>query len=126
MPTCILPANFAKTASFDTFYTGQGRPALNNYLPSFKKHVLEDMTAANVQNFEMEVSALFTFTNIFKKRGGAVCVIIANRVTDEFELTEEYERRSGLVASKAVSILAGWDEKKRKSGKKFLYPDLLK
>ena len=53
-------------------------------------------------------------------------MIIANRVTDEFELTEEYEKRSGLVASRAVSILAGWDELKKKSGKKFLYPELLK
>jgi uridine phosphorylase len=114
------------TASFDTFYTGQGRPALNNYLPSNKKHILEDMAMANVQNFEMEISSLLTFTNIFGKRGGAVCVIIANRVTDEFELTEEMEKRSGLVASRAVSILAGWDEKKMKSGKRSLYPQLLK
>ena len=113
------------TASFDTFYTGQGRPALNNYLPSSKEHILKDMTMANVQNFEMEVSSLLTFTNIFGKRGGAVCVIIANRLTDEFELTEEYERRSGLVASRAVTILAGWDEKKKKSGKRFLYPGML-
>lgn len=114
------------TASFDTFYTGQGRPALGGYLPSFKENVLRDMQMANVQNFEMEVSSLFTFTNIFGKRGGAVCVIIANRVTDEFEVTEEMEKRAGLVGSRAVSILAGWDAKKKKAGKKFLYPGMLK
>ena len=113
------------TASFDTFYTGQGRPALNNYLPSFKQHVLEDMQMANVQNFEMEISSLFTFTNIFGKRGGAVCVIIANRVNDEFEVTEEMEKKAGLVASHAVSILASWDAKKTKAGKKYLYPGIL-
>lgn len=120
-----FPYHVGITASFDTFYTGQGRPALNNYLPSFKKNVYEDMQMANVQNFEMEVSSLLTFTNIFGKRGGAVCVIIANRVTDEFEVTEEMEKRAGLVASRAVSILAGWDEKKKKTGKKFLYPGIL-
>lgn len=120
-----FPYHVGITASFDTFYTGQGRPALNNYLPSFKKNVYEDMQMANVQNFEMEVSSLLTFTNIFKKRGGAVCVIIANRVTDEFEISEEYEKRAGIVASRAVSILAGWDEKKKTKGKKFLYPGLL-
>ena len=121
-----FPYHVGITASFDTFYTGQGRPALNNYLPSFKKNVYEDMQMANVQNFEMEVSSLLTFTNIFGKRGGAVCVIIANRVTDEFEISEEYEKRAGLVASRAISILAGWDAKKKKAGKKFLFPDLLK
>lgn len=120
-----FPYHVGITASFDTFYTGQGRPALNNYLPSFKKHVYEDMQMANVQNFEMEVSSLFTFANIFGKRGGAVCVIIANRVTDEFEISEEFEKRAGLVASRAVSILAGWDEKKKIAGKKFLYPGML-
>lgn len=120
-----FPYHVGITASFDTFYTGQGRPALNNYLPSNKEHILKDMAMANVQNFEMEVSSLLTFTNIFEKRGGAVCVIIANRVTDEFELTEEYEKRSGLVASRAVSILAGWDALKKKSGKRFLYPGML-
>lgn len=120
-----FPYHVGITASFDTFYTGQGRPALNNYLPSFKKNVYEDMQMAGVQNFEMEVSSLLTFTNIFGKRGGAVCVIIANRVTDEFEISEEFEKRAGLVASRAVSILAGWDTKKKKAGKKFLYPGLL-
>jgi len=120
-----VPYHVGITASFDTFYTGQGRPALNNYMPSFKEHILTDMAMANVQNFEMEVSSLLTFTNIFQKRGGAVCVIVANRVTDEFEMSEAFEKRSGLVASRAVSILAGWDAKKAKSGKKYLYPGIL-
>lgn len=113
------------TASFDTFYTGQGRPALNGYLPSFKENVYKDMQMAGVLNFEMEVSSLFTFTNIFGKRGGAVCTIIANRVTDEFEISEEFEKRAGLVASRAITILADWDEKKKKAGKRFLYPGIL-
>lgn len=121
-----VPYHVGITASFDTFYTGQGRPALDGYMPSFKEHIYKDMQMANVQNFEMEVSSLLTFTNIFGKRGGAVCVIIANRVTDEFEISEEYEKRAGLVASRAVSILAGWDAKKKKSGKKFFYPAVLK
>ncbi len=113
------------TASMDTFYTGQGRPALNNYLPSFKRTIYEDMQAANVQNFEMEVAPLLTFATVFGKRAGAVCAIIANRVTDEFEITDEYQKRAGQVASLAVTILADWDAKKRKAGKKFLYPALL-
>ena len=113
------------TASTDTFYTGQGRPALNNYLPSFKKTILADMQNAGVMNFEMEVAALLTAANIFGKRAGAVCVVIANRVTDEFAITEEYEKRAGRVASLAVAILAGWDKEKKKKGKKFLYPALL-
>lgn len=114
------------TASTDTFYSGQGRPGINGYLPSFKKTILEDMQNAGVQNFEMEVAPLLTFASIFGKRAGAICVIIANRVTDEFELNDEFQVRAGRVASLAVTILAGWDEKKKKLGKQFLYPNLLK
>lgn len=112
------------TASTDTFYTGQGRPALDNYLPSFKKTILEDMQNARVQNFEMESATLFTVSNIFGKRAGAVCVIIANRVTDEFAIDDSMQKKAGLVASEAVRILSEWDEVKRKRKKKFLYPKL--
>ena len=114
------------TASTDTFYTGQGRPGLNNYLPSFKKTILEDMQKAGVKNFEMEVAPLLTFASIFGKRAGAVCVIVANRVTDEFELNDDMQKRAGAVASLAITILAGWDATKKKSEKKFLYPALLR
>ncbi|MBI3577057.1 uridine phosphorylase [Candidatus Gottesmanbacteria bacterium] len=112
-------------ASTDSFYAGQGRPALNNYLPSFKENILRDMQAAQVLNFEMEGSCLFTLANIFGKRAGMICFVIANRVTDEFAITDEMARRAGRVASEAVRILANWDEQRKKKGKKFLYPSLL-
>jgi uridine phosphorylase len=102
------------TASTDTFYTGQGRPAYNDYLPSFKKNILSDMQAAGVKNFEMEAATLFTFAGVFGKRAGAVCAIVANRVTNEFEINEEFEKNAGRVASRAVVILAGWEDKKKK------------
>ncbi|MDO8451388.1 MAG: nucleoside phosphorylase [bacterium] len=112
------------TASTDTFYTGQGRPAYKNYFPSHKDHVLRDMQSAGVQNFEMEAGCLFTMAGLFGKRAGAVCFIIANRVTDEFEITEEMQKRAGHVASKAVAILAEWEKKKVKQRKHWFYPAL--
>jgi len=114
------------TASTDTFYSGQGRPALDGYLPSFKESILHDMQKARVQNFEMEAGCLFTMASLFGKRAGAVCVIVANRVTDEFGITDAVERRAGHVASEAVRILDTWDKRKKKTGKKFFYPDILK
>lgn len=114
------------TASTDTFYTGQGRPGYNNYLPSFKENIYKDMQKAGVENFEMEASCLFTMAGLFNKRAGAVCTIIANRVTDEFKITDEYQKRAGLVATEAIRILAGWDKIKKRKNKKYLYPDLIK
>jgi len=94
------------TASMDTFYCGQGRPGYRNYFPSHKEHILSDMQNAGVLNFEMEVSCLLTLAGIFGKRAGAICVVVANRVTNEFVINDEIQKKLGLVASRAVKILA--------------------
>lgn len=101
-----IPYHVGITASADTFYCGQGRPGYHNYFPSHKVHIVEDMQKAGVQNFEMEVACLLTLASLFGKRAGAVCVIIANRVTNEFEINDKFEKRPGLVASKAIEILS--------------------
>lgn len=113
------------TASTDTFYTGQSRPAYKGYLPSFKEDLYQDLQKARVQNFEMEAATLFTMASLFGKRAGAVCVVIANRVTDEFAITDEMQKKAGLVASRAVAILAAWDKVKIKKKKQYLYPSLI-
>lgn len=114
------------TASTDTFYCGQGRPGYGGYLPSHKEHILDDLAKAGVKNFEMEASCLFTLAGLFGRRAGAVCTIIANRVTNEFAITEEFEKRAALVASKATVILAGWDAAARKAGKRFITPSVFR
>lgn len=113
------------TASTDTFYTGQSRPAYQNYLPSFKESLYRDLQNARVQNFEMEAATLFTMASIFGKRAGAVCCIVANRVTDEFEINDDMQKRAGLVASRAVVILSKWDRVKTQNKKQYLYPSLI-
>lgn len=119
-----IPYHVGITASTDTFYTGQSRPALHGYLPSFKEHVLEDMQRAKVLNFEMESGCLLTMAGIFGKRAGVVCFVIANRATDEFRITDEMAVRAGKVASHAVYLLSQWDGKKRKKRKSYLFPSL--
>lgn len=93
------------TASTDTFYAGQGRPGYEGYFPSHKENILKDLQQARVQNFEMEASCLFTLASLFGKKAGAICCIIANRVTNEFEINDQWQKRAGLVASHAVAIL---------------------
>lgn len=121
-----FPYHVGITASTDTFYVGQGRPGFGDYFPGQKMHLLKDLQAAGVKNFEMEASCLFTLAGLFGKRSGAVCVVIANRVTNEFELNDEMQKRAGLVACRAVAILSGWDKEKKRANKKFLYPKLLR
>ena len=93
------------TASTDTFSVGQGRPGFNDYLPSHKTKIFEDMKKANVKNFEMEAGCLLTLGSLFNVRAGAICVVVADRVHDKFELTDTMEQKCALVATEAIRLL---------------------
>ncbi|MFQ6088602.1 MAG: nucleoside phosphorylase [Candidatus Methanofastidiosia archaeon] len=112
------------TASTDSFYTGQARYGFKEYRQSFMKTLISDLQKAKVLNFEMEAAALFTLSNVYGLRCGAVCAVFANRVTDEFQM--KGERDAGLVGSEALRILREWDEVKSKQKKRYLYPSLLR
>ena len=93
------------TASTDTFSVGQGRPGFNNYLPSHKANLFEDMQAAGVKNFEMEAGCLLTMGSLFNVRAGAICVVVVDRIRDKLVITDEMEQKCAIVASEAVKIL---------------------
>ncbi len=110
------------SASTDSFYVGQGRPGFNNYLPSNKESIIDSLEAANVLNFEMEASTLFTLGNIYKLRTGCICTVFANRKTNEF--ITRGEDKASKVACDAVKILYKWDDLKKHAGKKYFFPEL--
>ncbi len=112
------------TATTDSFYTGQGRPGYGGYMLSWMKNIIPDLQAARVLNFEMEAATIFTLANIYGARAGAVCAVLANRVTDEFVVDAGVEDCI-RVANEAVKILYEWDKVKEELGKKYLYPALL-
>ncbi|MFN3267751.1 MAG: uridine phosphorylase, partial [Zestosphaera sp.] len=89
-------------------YVGQGRPGFKNYLPKQWSDIHVRLAEINVLNFEMEAATIFTLANIYGGRGGAVCAVIANRVTDEFAPGAGVEN-AVKVANEAVRILKEWD-----------------
>lgn len=109
-------------ATAASFYTGQGRPSFRGYLPAFAETLLPELQAAGVLNLEMEAATLFTLARIFGLRSGAVCAVVANRVTGEWE--EAGIADACRVAAEAVSLLAEWDRRKTESGKMFYHPGL--
>lgn len=113
------------TASTDSFYTGQGRPGFKGYMQSWMKNIIPDLQAARVLNFEMESATLFTLANIYGARAGMVTAVVANRVTGEM-IPGAGEEDAIRVANEAVRILHEWDELKKRTGKKYFYPGLLK
>ena len=102
------------TMSADSFYTGQGRPAFEDYMPPHAEDLVDELQEANVLNIEMEAAAITTLANLYDLRAGAVCSVFANRVTGEF-LTEG-ENGAAETASLAVKILAAMDRKKQEAG----------
>jgi uridine phosphorylase len=105
------------SASTDSFYLGQSRPGFNDYTQSFSETLVEDLTKANVANFEMEAATLFTLANVYGFRSGAVCAVYANRVKDEFAVKGE----ESVIAcgNEAVKILAEMDKEKTAAKKEF-------
>jgi uridine phosphorylase len=110
------------TCSTSSWYCGQGRPGYNGYTQSFVSKKLEDLQNAGVLNFEMEAATIFVLTGLYGLRAGAVCTVVANRVTDEF-IYGGIEK-SAAVANLAVQILHEWDAKKVARNKPYWFPGL--
>lgn len=105
------------SASTDSFYLGQSRPGFGGYTQSFSEQLIENLTKANVANFEMEAATLFTLGNIYGFRTGAVCAVYANRVRNEFEVKGEKDVIK--CGNEAVKILHEMDEDRDNKGKKY-------
>lgn len=113
------------TASTDSFYVGQGRPGYKDYLPPWSRDLVKVLREANILNFEMEASTIFTLSSIYGARAGAICAVIANRETGEFVPDAGVDLMI-RVANEAVRILSEWDSMKERSGKRYFYPSMVR
>ncbi len=99
-----------------SFFGGQGRPAHDGYLSLEAERILEEMKRAGILNFEMETSALLTFARLYGFRAGAVCSVMANRVTGVWGDHGGVERAC-QVAAQAVKRLTEWDVRAQQAGR---------
>lgn len=110
------------SASTASFYTGQGRPGWNGYTQSWMETLLPDLQRAGVLNFEMEAATIFTMLGLYGLRGGSVCAVIANRVTDT--MVKEGIETAIDVANEATRILQTWDAQTAAAGRAHWFPEL--
>ncbi|EEX49374.1 MULTISPECIES: nucleoside phosphorylase [Jonquetella] len=110
------------TCSTASFYAGQARPGFGGFKTSSTEHLISDLTAMGVLNFEMEAATLFTLCSLFGLRSGCVCTAIANRVTGQ--LIETGIEKSVAAANEALLILAGRDEICRRENKPYWHGGL--
>lgn len=105
-----------------SWYCGQGRPGLGGYTQTFFENKIEDLRKAKVLNFDMETAAIYTLAGLYGLRAGAVCTVVANRVTDQLQwVGMDHCIR---VANLAATILHDWDKAKAAKQKRHWYPSL--
>ena len=109
------------TATTNDFYAAQSNPiqggSCENSMSSLQK--------AGVLNVEMETATLFTLASLFNARAGAVLAVYNSHVTGEFK-PHAGEENAIKIANQAAVILNKWDEQKKKTGKRYLFPSMLK
>lgn len=110
------------TATTTDFYAGQNRPMRRGFSG---ENLVPTLQKAGVLNVEMEAATLFTLASLFGLRAGAVLAVYNSHVTGEFK-PHAGEENAIKVANEAAKILSEWDAIKRKNGKPYLFPSMLK
>jgi uridine phosphorylase len=78
-----------------------------------------------VLNVEMEAATLFTLASLFRVRAGAVLAVYNSQITGEFK-PHAGEENAVKIVNEAALTLNEWETIKKKSGKPYLFPSMLK
>ncbi len=111
------------TATTTDFYAMQNRPLRRGITVGEK--LIPVLQEAGILAVEMEAATLFTLASLFDLRAGAVLAVYNSHVTGEFK-AHAGEEEAIKVANEAALKLNEWDAKKRKTGKPYFFPSLLK
>jgi uridine phosphorylase len=111
------------SAATASFYAGQSRPAFGEYI-GVEHDRVERLQAMGVLNFEMESATVFTLSSLFGLRGGAACIVVADRFRNEFRPEGADEVLAKLGAETSVA-LAEMDAMKRRADRRWYFPSLI-
>ncbi|GAC1445771.1 MAG: uridine phosphorylase [Chloroflexota bacterium] len=112
------------SASTSSFYSGQSRPAFGGYGGVVSDRV-DRLQAMGVLNFEMEAATVFTLCSLLGLRGGAACVVVADRFRNEFR-HEGADDLLAQIGAESILALSRHDKLKQTAGKKWFFPSLLR
>lgn len=116
-----LPYHLGVSASTSSFFAGQSRLSFGGYLGDVAERV-DRLQAMGVLNFEMEAATIFTLTSLFGLRGGAACVVVADRFRNEFK-PEGADQVLAGVGAEATSALSEMDKLTGKAGRRWYVPE---
>ena len=116
-----LTYHLGVSASVGSFYAAQSRPSFGGYRGLDADRV-ERLTSMGVLNFEMEAATVFTLCSLFGLRGGAACVVIADRFRNEFK-PEGADATLARIGAEATAVLARMDRLKTEGRRRWFVPD---
>lgn len=119
-----IPYRVGLTASTDSFFAGQNNP-VPPPLPALPAAPVADaMRALGILTFEMEAAALFVLGRLLGRRAGSICSVESNRATGERRAVPDGIRLAASAANRAVAILAAWDARRERAGRRYLSASL--
>lgn len=117
-----VPFHVGVTLSIDSDVIGCGRPAVGGYLQPWNLDVLGIYNRAGVLNGDRESAAVVTLSALFDRRGGSVCSVTDNVVTNEHFMKGVAKNIEIDVALEGCVILNRMDAAKR--GGTYWHPGL--
>jgi uridine phosphorylase len=117
-----LTYHLGVSASTTSFFAGQSRPSFRGF-PGVVPERVEGLMRMGVLNFEMEAATIFTLCSIFGLRGGAACVVVADRFRNEFK-PEGADTVLATLGAEALVALSQMDARSAAAGKKWFVPSV--
>jgi len=124
MAASMLGVNYhvGVTLSIDSDVIGCGRPAVGGYLQPWNLDVLGIYNRAGVLNGDRESAAIVTLSALFGRRGGSVCSVTDNVVTNERFVEGVAKNIEIMIALEGCAILNRMD--KAKGEAKYWHPGI--
>ncbi len=117
-----LTYHLGVSATVASFYAAQSRPSYGGYNGRDATRV-DELRAMGVMNLEMETATILTLCSLFGLRGGAACVVIADRYRNEWR-PEGADEVLAMLGAEAAFTLTAHDTLKRRAGKRWYFPAL--
>ena len=112
------------TLSVDSDFAGVGRPGVGGYLQPWNIEMLATYNRAGVLNGDRESAAVVTLAALYGFRGGSVCSVADNVITNaEFSHGAGHAKAID-VALKGCALLDRMDKKRAAAGKKYWLPSM--
>jgi uridine phosphorylase len=107
-------------ATASSFYAGEGTSGFQGYRHSGMDHIVSDLQAAKVLDWDTETAVIFTLCSLYGLRAGRINVVVDDPVTGTYDPSGE----PSLVQTtlEAIRILAEWDKKKINLGSRYTLP----